>query len=236
MGNILIIEDLDNSYTLIKGALAGEHNLLRAANLNEAKSKLTPDIDLAIVDISLPDGTGYEFCDWVRMEKDNHELPIIFLTAKESLDSRLTAFSVGGDDFMAKPFNFLELRVRVNAKLNRFKKQSKMFITLGGIKVSFREQTVHLEDSSSDESLEITPIEFKILSLLMSDSERAFSREELLDEVWGQNIYVYPRSVDAHVSNIRKKLGSKGSLIKSVHGLGYKFSVLPTDISNRKAN
>lgn len=231
MDNILVVEDMDSSYTLIKGALAGEHNLLRASNLEEAKARLASDIDLAIVDISLPDGTGYEFCDWVRMEKDNHDLPIVFLTAKESLDSRLTAFSVGGDDFIAKPFNFLELRVRVNSKLKRSRKQSKMLLTIGGININFREQTVSLEEDLTKSILEITPIEFKILSYLMSDPEKAFSREELLDEVWGENIYVYPRSVDAHISNIRKKLGSKGAFIKSVHGLGYKFSVVSTEES-----
>jgi DNA-binding response OmpR family regulator len=224
MSKILVLEDSEDSFRLIKSALERDHVLSWVTTLSEAQAKINGDYDLVIVDIELPDGDGFQFCDWMRSQKDLLYMPLIFLTAKNTIESRITGYSVGGDDYISKPFNLLELKARVDAKLKRSARYTNSIVKSSGIEIDLRSQAAHIVENEKVTNLDLTPIEFKILYLFVSEQNKAFSRDEILNRIWGDEIYVYPRSVDTHVSKLRAKLGPKSMLIKSIHAYGYKYT------------
>jgi len=243
MSNVLVVEDVDESYLLIQFALGDQYSLTRAKTLSEAMSAYAENFDLILADIGLPDGDGFQFCDWVRSKMKNQRIPILFLTASTTTESRITGFSLGADDFISKPFSSVELRVRIDARLRRVQPISDLVQEIGGIQLDLRSQVVRVQGDRGSHEIDLTPHEFKILNVLINERERALTRDEILNKVWGTEVFVYPRSVDTHISKLRAKLGSRGSYIKSVHGVGYKFhfdtrfnqapgSVLPSSIVN----
>ena len=224
MANILILEDSDDSYYIIDHLLNLNHNLTRAKTVNEAKQKFDDIFQLLILDVGLPDGDGYEFCHWVRAQKQS-ELPVIFVSAKTSTESCIAGFSSGGDDYIYKPFHPSEFTVRVNSKLRaqNIREQKSYVLEANGVKIDLTSQKAFIYDGNSQIEIDLTPIEFKILKTFLQSPDKAIPRDDILDKVWGKDIYVYPRSVDTHVSKLRKKLGQKGNMIISVHGRGYRF-------------
>jgi DNA-binding response OmpR family regulator len=177
-----------------------------------------------LLDVKLVDGDGYQFCDWVRSKQLDYKTPVIFITANNSLESRITGYSVGGDDFISKPYNVIELRIRIEAKLRRSSSVSAKSVELGGVLIDSRSQSAQIRVANEFIKLDLTPIEFKLLNLFMLEPEKVFGRDEILNSIWGKDIYVFPRSVDTHISKLRAKLGSRAHLIKSIHGTGYKLS------------
>lgn len=223
MANILVLEDLEENFHLIRNALDPEHNLTWAQTVADAKQKFDGNFQLALVDIQLPDGDGFQFCDWIRSKAGDANIPIVFISANSSVESRITGFMIGGDDYVSRPFNFVELRARIEAKLRRASKKDNIVLEAAGIYADLRSQKAHAVELGKPIEFDLTPIEFKILNLFLNEPNKAFGRDEILNKVWGRNIFVYPRSVDAHVSKLKKKLGSKGTSIQSVHGIGYKL-------------
>lgn len=224
MANILVLEDLDENYFLLSQAIGTEHNLIWAKTVSEAIKKFNDSLDLALVDVSLPDGDGFQFCDWIRSKVGDKRIPIIFVSANTSVESRITGFLIGGDDYIQRPFNFTELKARIDSKLKRMAQQPSALLEVNSICADLRAQRAQIVENGRRQDLDLTPIEFKILNLFLAEPNKAFGRDEILNKVWGQNIFVYPRSVDTHVSKLRKKLGPKGNVIRSIHGFGYKFS------------
>lgn len=224
MANILILEDLDENFYLLNKALGNDHHLIWAKTVSEAIKNFHGDIDLALVDVALPDGDGFQFCDWIRSKVGDKKIPIIFISANSSVESRIAGFMIGGDDYVNRPFNFVELKARIDAKLRRVSEAPSNLLEVGSICADLRAQKAKIIENETTTELDLTPIEFKILNLFLADPNKAFARDEILNRVWGKDIFVYPRSVDTHVSKLRKKLGPKGSAIKSIHGFGYKFA------------
>lgn len=225
MSQILVLEDFEESFILIKNAIDGHHSLTWVKSVSEAMRAFNRDFELALVDIELPDGDGFQFCDWVRSQKHLSHIPIMFISGKSSVESRITGFSIGGDDYITKPFNFVELKARVEAKLRWSSRRANYLLNANGIGVDLRSQRAQMRVDSKIIDLDLTPIEFKILNMFLTEPNKAFSRDEILNRIWGQTIFVYPRSVDTHVSKLRSKLGPKANCIKSVHGIGYKFTL-----------
>ena len=223
MANILVVEDLEENYFVLRSLLEKSHKLVWADSVKKAMSLYNSDVDLILLDIGLPDGDGFQFCDWVRTEKKDQCTPMIFITARSSVESRILGYSIGGDDYIQRPFNSVELKARIDAKLRSSNHANSASVELGGIQIDFKTMEVHLGDDNSGEPLDLTPIEFKILGLLASEPNKVFSRDEMLSRVWGDDLYIYPRSVDTHVSKLRKKLGCKGEMIRSVHGVAYRI-------------
>lgn len=225
MAQIFVLEDLEDSFQLIKRGIDSGHTFFRASTVEEAKRVFKSNMDLLIVDVGLPDGDGFEFCTWVRERPEWNDIPIIFVSANKSIESTVTGLMVGGDDYVSKPFHMVELRARVEAKLRyRFaKKARENQIEAEGITIDLKARKVFLKDGEKMKDVDLTPIEFKILHYLVEEPGKACDREDILNKVWGKDIYVYHRSVDTHVSKLRKKLGPKGDLIRSVHGTGYRF-------------
>ncbi len=231
MQSILLVEDSPEAQVLVKRALGQSYNLTWAKTLAEAtKAVEDQSFDLILLDVMLPDGDGYRLCSILQTNDSLKNTPIIFLTARNSVTDKVLGFKVGADDFISKPFDALELKARVDARLRKKEQQLQAsdVIRLGHLEINKSTQRVKVfhEDHSEGEGIDIdlTPIEFKMLLLLTKEVNKVYSRDEILDTVWGENIHVYNRSVDTHISKLRKKLGNRADYIESVHGSGYRFS------------
>ena len=226
MSKILLVEDSEDSFNLIRRAISPELELDWRSTYFEASSAIQKNkYDLVLLDVILPDGSGIDLANSIQALSHLNLTPIIFISTKDTVNDIVTGFSAGADDYITKPFNIMELKARINSKLkkmellNGYKKKLK----LGPLNVNLTSHSVYIKQNQQEEKLDLTPIEYKILIYLLSQPGQVFSRSEILDKIWGKNVYVYPRSVDTHVSKLRKKLGYYADLIESVHGSGYKI-------------
>lgn len=178
--------------------------------------------DLIILDLMLPDADGMEVCKFLKNDDNFKHIPIIILTAKGNEMEKVLGLELGADDYVTKPFSPRELVARVKAVLRRDQKEEQPNVIIFGniLKVDFRKFEVFVENKK----VELTPSEFKILSLLLKRKGWAFSREAILEELGGNEKGVLDRTVDVHIKNLREKLGSAGKFIKNVRGFGYKIS------------
>jgi phosphate regulon transcriptional regulator PhoB len=180
--------------------------------------------DLALLDIMLPDLDGFEICKRLRSEDRSRSLPVIFLTAKGEEIDRVLGLEIGADDYVVKPFSPRELVARVKAVLRRQTRpaEKQEVVEAGDLRLDSRTQEV----TARGESVELSALEFKLLHFLASHPRRVFSREQLLDEVWGRDRFVTPRTVDVHVRRLREKVeaqADKPRYIQTVRGSGYRF-------------
>jgi DNA-binding response OmpR family regulator len=223
---ILVVEDSADSFQLVKRALGPSYSLECAPSLADGVRMLNKNsYDLVLMDVMLPDGDGFGLCSILQSNDDLRNIPIIFLTAKNSVSDKVLGFQVGAEDFISKPFDPLELRARVEAKLRKKEreKHDSDIIRAGDLEINKSTQHVTVHENGNARRLDLTQIEFKLLVFLAKEPNVVFSRDEILNAVWGQSIHIYSRSVDTHVSKLRKKLGSFDTCIESVHGTGYRF-------------
>ncbi|KPJ92575.1 MAG: phosphate regulon transcriptional regulatory protein PhoB [Gammaproteobacteria bacterium SG8_11] len=179
--------------------------------------------DLILLDWMLPGISGIDFAKRLRKDEVAHEVPIIMLTARGEESDKLRGFDAGVDDYVSKPFSPKELVARIKAVLRRvspFKEDS--IYQIEDLKLDASSHRV----SVNDRSVEMGPTEFKLLQFLMTHPERVYSRTQLLDYVWGSNVYIEDRTVDVHIRRLRKALGDHGydRFIQTVRGAGYRFS------------
>jgi DNA-binding response OmpR family regulator len=225
MAQIFVLEDLEDSFLLMKHGIDSSHEVIWAKTVAEGKKLFSESVDLAIVDVTLPDGDGFEFCNWIRQNMNYNSIPVMFASANQAVESRVTGLILGGDDYIVKPFHLAELKARIESKLRYKQAREKKDICLQsfGVTLNLKSRKVFITEQSKNQNIELTPIEFKILHYLMEEPGRVCERDAILNQVWGSEVYVYPRSVDTHVSKLRKKLGSKSNLIHAVHGSGYRY-------------
>ena len=176
---------------------------------------------LIVLDVMLPDMDGFEICKQLKMGGGYSGIPVIMLTAKADESDKIVGLELGADDYVTKPFSVKELIARVKAVLRR--KESKLSdksIDIGGkLKVCPENYSARVQG----EKVELTSTEFKILHLLASNKGKVFSRDRLLDHLWGEEKIVVDRTIDVHVRHLREKLGKAGALIKNIRGVGYKL-------------
>ncbi|HVK62614.1 MAG TPA: response regulator transcription factor [Bdellovibrionales bacterium] len=226
MAKILVVEDSSESYQLIHRMLSGSAHLDWAKTQKEAAALLEKkEFDLILLDVVLPDGDGYQLCSLIQAHEKWNLTPIIFLTAKNSVSDRVLGFAIGADDFVSKPFDALELKARIDSKLRKRERALNDLdnIRIGALEINKSSQRVFVSENGESRQLDLTPLEFKILLLLASKPNVVVTRDEILDSVWGKNVHVYSRSVDTHMSKLRKKLEEHSHYISSVHGSGYRF-------------
>jgi two-component system alkaline phosphatase synthesis response regulator PhoP len=226
MHKILLVEDSTDAYHLIQRTLGTSIHLEWARSQREAALFLeAKNYDLVILDVMLPDGDGFQLCSVLQTHERWSTIPVVFLTARTSIPDRVLGFSVGADDFISKPFDPLELKARIEAKLRKRdqKMQQADILVQDALEINKRSQSAYLNEEGVSRELGLTPREFKILLMLAAKPNSVLSREEILNTAWGENIHVYNRSVDTHISKLRKKLGSKADYIQSAHGSGYRF-------------
>lgn len=177
--------------------------------------------DLVILDLMLPDIDGLEICKMIRKKENKADIPIIMLTAKSEEMDKVVGLEIGADDYITKPFSTKELLARIKAVLRRHEPQrEEKKIEVGGI------LTVDLskfEVLVKGKRVELTATEFKILELLCSKKGWVFSREKILDHLWGVEKAVIDRTVDVHIRHLREKIGEAARFIKNIRGVGYKI-------------
>ena len=181
--------------------------------------------DLLLLDIMLPDLDGMEICKLLRADERLKNIPIIFLTAKGEEVDRVVGLEIGADDYVVKPFSPRELVARVKAVLRRRDQTlgKTEVIEVPGLRLDSRTREVTVRGRS----ITLSALEFKLLHFLASQPRRVFSREQLLDNVWGRDRFVTPRTVDVHVRRLREKIETRGDephYVQTVRGSGYRFS------------
>lgn len=184
--------------------------------------------DLILLDISLPDGNGLEAMPQLKEAFTNKSIPIIVLTADSDVVTKVAAFGIGADDYISKPPNVSELRARIEARLrsSEVEQKNKTQVQLGDLLLdsdTLRVERVSAEDGA--QLIDLTPSEFKLIKLLIVKPGRVYSRDQLIDHVWGIGKHVTLRTVDAHISNLRKKLAGSSVKVQTVTGAGYRAVV-----------
>ena len=181
-------------------------------------SKTRPD--LLILDLMLPDSDGMDICRYMKKKEQFSAIPIIMLTAKTDETDKVLGLEMGADDYVTKPFSPRELVARVKAVLRRKERTEEEIIEIGKIlEILPKKYEVRVEDKK----INLTTTEFRILKILAARVGWVFSREQLLDELWGHDKVVIDRTIDVHIKHLRAKLGKASKFIKNVRGLGYKL-------------
>ena len=222
---ILIVEDDPDTVKLVDLYLRRDgHKVLSARDgLEGLRLVREARPDLVVLDLMLPRLDGMEVCRALREESD---VPIVMVTARVEEEDRLTGLDLGADDYVTKPFSPKELAARVRAVLRRTAREAlergPAELEHGDIKVNLRRRTVY----TGTTSVTLTPTEFRLLALLMREPGRTFSREQIIDRVFGYDFDGFDRTVDAHVANLRRKLEARRGeprYIHTIYGVGYRF-------------
>lgn len=218
--NILIVDDEEDLCEILQYNLSNEGFYTEIAHsAEEALTKSLSDFDLILLDVMMGTMSGFKFADKIRKEL-NIEIPIIFLTAKDTENDILTGFSLGADDYISKPFSINELTARAKAVLKRSytdKIKNKSIMQFNGIDLD----TIRKRLIINDERIELTKKEYEILKVLLENQGTVFSRGDLLGRIWGQDVIVTERTVDVNITRLRTKLGAFGTFLKNKTGYGY---------------
>lgn len=226
---ILVIEDEPAIQELIAVNLAfAGHKVLRASDAEQAQTLIRAELpDLILLDWMLPGASGISLARKLRADERTSEVPVIMLTAKGAELDKVEGLEAGADDYITKPFSPKELLARIKAVLRRRAPQlTDDVIQIGSLQLDPATHRV----TGGDLSLTIGPTEFRLLHFFMTHTERVFTRTQLLDQVWGDHVFVEERTVDVHIRRLRKALEPSGhdAHIETIRGAGYRFAaVLP---------
>lgn len=179
---------------------------------------------LIVLDLMLNDADGFEICKLIRSKDRFAHIPVIMLTARTDETDKIVGLEIGADDYITKPFSPRELVARIKVILRRTEqpeKKSDILVINKILEINLSKYEVKLEN----ERIDLTPTEFKILKILAERQGWVFSRDQLLDYLWGHDKIVVDRTIDVHIKNLREKLKSCGDLIKNIRGVGYKLEI-----------
>jgi two-component system phosphate regulon response regulator PhoB len=179
--------------------------------------------DLILLDWMLPGMSGIEWLMRLRMKDDFKKLPVIMLTARGEETDKVSGLEVGADDYVTKPFSISELMARIHALLRRTETKHSKIIKVGGLVLDLESHRV----TANGVEISMSPTEYKLLQFFIMNIERVFSRAQLLDQVWGTNVYIEERTVDVHIRRLRKILDQHGfqDVIQTVRSFGYRMSM-----------
>jgi two-component system phosphate regulon response regulator PhoB len=225
---ILIVEDEAPIREMIAFHLGrAGYETLEAADCGKARALLADERpDLALVDWMLPDMSGLELTRMLKRDKDYEDLAIIMLTARADEYDKIAGLEGGADDYITKPFSPRELIARIQAVLRRARGDDDAVVSAGTLQLDAAGHRV----SANGAEVRLGPTEYRLLKFLMTHPDRVYSRAQLLDRVWGANVYVEERTVDVHVRRLRKALAQEDAdiYIQTVRGAGYRFSGVTT--------
>jgi len=223
---ILVVDPAPDVHVVVSGVLARNHSLVCVSTLKEASEQIAKAaFDLLILDVNLPDGDGFHFCANLRADPITEKIPVIFLSSRTATADAVLGFSLGAEDYIVKPFDQFEFRARVEARLRKLheRRLAENVLSKHRLRIDLDQRRVVILDPSGERPIDLTPLEFKLLHHLFRHADHVFSRDQVIDAVWGDAVHVIDRTVDMHVSKLRKKLSGTGFTIKSVHGVGYRF-------------
>ena len=222
--SILIVEDEEPIQILLSYNLEAEGYRVRTTRQGEDVARLAGEErpDLILLDWMLPGISGIEVCRLLRVRPETRDIPVIMLTARSEEAERVRGLSTGADDYIVKPFSVPELLARVRTILRRVNPDAVADVLKAG-ELALDRRTRRVTRATRD--ITLSPTEFRLLEHLMQNPGRVYSRAQLLDTVWGQDIYVDERTVDVHVGRLRKSLsrGREPDPIRTVRGMGYAF-------------
>jgi two-component system, OmpR family, phosphate regulon response regulator PhoB len=224
MATVLIVDDEPDIREVIRFALekAG-FRVLEAGHADDARKLIAEQPDIILLDWMLPGRSGLELAAQLKQNPKTRAMPIIMVSARGEEEDRIRGLDTGADDYISKPFSPREMVARVNAVLRRSRPEDRAdAIEIGGLRIDNISHRV----SADGTVIEIAPTEYRLLHFFMTHADRAFSRSQLLDQVWGNHVYVEERTVDVHVRRLRKALEETGHehLLQTVRGVGYRFS------------
>lgn len=222
IAKILVVEDEEAIAEMVCLNLrhSGFHVEWVGDGLQATKRLESEAVDLVLLDWMLPEQSGYSLLKAWRSHPRLHAIPVIMLTARSEEGDKISGLEAGADDYMSKPFSTQELVARIRAVLRRrvpeklTPKLSHASLELDGV-----EHKVRYEGKE----LKLGPTEFKLLQYMLTHKNQVHSREQLLDKVWGEHVYIESRTVDVHIKRLREALGEAGKYIETVRGVGYKF-------------
>ncbi len=225
MATVLIVEDEPDIQELVAYNIrrAG-HKALQSANAEQAQAMVRAELpDLVILDWMLPGMSGVDFARWLRSNKRTQAVPIIMLTVRGDEEHKVTGLEAGADDYMTKPFSPRELIARMNAVMRRRAPQmTEDAVQMEGLMIDPASHRV----TASDQPIAIGPTEYRLLHFFMTHPERVYTRSQILDNIWGDHVFLEERTVDVHIRRLRKALAPSGHdrLVQTVRSTGYRFS------------
>ena len=220
---ILAVDDEEDILNLVRYNLAKEGCTVFCAKSGKECLDIvkTQKLDLILLDVMMPKITGIEVCKILKSNKKYKDIPVVMLTAKSTENDILTGLDCGADDYITKPFSIKILIARISAILRRVDTQVEKVVSIENLKIDFTQRQVYLDG----EIVEFTYSRFEILALLVKSPGTVFPRKDIVKKVKGDNYPVTERSIDVHIVELRKKLGSFGDKIKTVRGVGYKLEL-----------
>lgn len=221
---ILVVDDEEDLCEILQFNLESEGYEVETANsAEEALKKDLSSYHLVMLDVMMGEISGFKLAGMIRKNEKLAQLPIIFITAKDTENDMLTGFNIGADDYISKPFSIREVTVRVKAILRRTLAaeilDKNTILQFENLKIDTTRKKVFL----NDEPVELTKKELEMLLLLVSHPGRVYSREDILTAVWSDDVYVLDRTIDVNITRLRKKLGDFGQHIVTRLGYGYCF-------------
>lgn len=222
---ILVVEDEPAIREMLRFALTrAEFRIAEAGSAQEARLRIADERpDLILMDWMMPGVTGVELTRELKTAPHTRDVPVIMVTARAEEEDRVRGLNIGCDDYVSKPFSFPELIARIQAVLRRSLPGGEdERLSISGLEVDVASQRVTAEGVP----IKLGPTEYRLLHFFVSHPERVYTREQVLDRVWGQNVYVEERTVDVHIRRLRKALEPHGyaEMIQTVRGTGYRFS------------
>lgn len=222
---ILVIEDEASIRDMLRFALErADFRVSVAQDVPSARLRIAEDRpDLILLDWMMPGVSGVEYARELKTAAQTKDLPVIMVTARAEEEDKIRGLNIGCDDYVSKPFSFPELIARINAVMRRsMPGGEEERLAVAGLQVDAASQRV----TAKGEPVRLGPTEYRLLHFFISHPERVYTREQVLDRVWGQSVYVEERTVDVHIRRLRKALEPHGydGMIQTVRGTGYRFS------------
>lgn len=225
--NILVVDDEEDLCEILKFNLETEGYAVETANSAEEALELNiENYNLILLDVMMGEISGFAMAKRLKSNPSTKNIPIIFLTARDSENDTVTGFNLGADDYISKPFSIREVILRVRAVLNRtdvFREANAPMeetISFQGLEMNLEKKTVRIDN----EEIPFTKTEFELLHLLLREKGRVFSRQELIERIWPKDVLVLDRTVDVYITRVRKKIGRFSKCIATRLGFGYYFN------------
>lgn len=220
---ILVVDDEEDLCEILKYNLENEGLVVDTANSAEEAFRMDlPSYNLMLLDVMMGEISGFKMASILKKNKETESIPIIFITARDTENDTITGFNLGADDYISKPFSLREVIMRVKAVLRRTsdaKNTSSEVLTYKGLSMDLQQKKVTI----NGEDISLTKKEFEILKLLLKSPNKVFSREDILAQIWSDEVYVLDRTVDVNITRLRKKVGEYGKCIITRLGYGYCF-------------
>ncbi|MDX1546349.1 MAG: response regulator transcription factor [Rhodothermales bacterium] len=218
--SILVVDDEEDVVEVVSHFLEEEgYTVHKAFDGEEALEKASPEVDLILLDIMLPGLDGYEVCERLRSRVETETIPIIFLSAKIEDEDQVQGLMMGADDYLTKPVSPQVILAHVKAVLRRSGIEESKTLQVNGLTIYEDEYRASLDGKD----LGLTLTEFELVRYLVRHPRKAFTRQQLLETIWKDAMMVTERTVDAHIKNLREKLGDFARHIQTVRGVGYRF-------------